>query len=109
MCDKAQQLEGYHGDLRQDTAEIIIPRRFIGSASNDIGFKLQEDGTYGAIISDYDRTSMKYNQDWIGKLSQRYSYHKLKDDLSTYGYSVESEQSTNQGEIVLNVVTYGGY
>ena len=32
------QLEGYHGDKRQQRADVIIPRRHVGSMSNDIGF-----------------------------------------------------------------------
>ncbi len=51
---KAQKLEGYHGDKREQTAEIIIPRRQVGGASNDVGFKKNADGTYTAIISDFD-------------------------------------------------------
>lgn len=52
--EKAQQLEGYHGDKRKETAEIIIPRKQVGGASNDVGFKKNADGTYTAIVSDYD-------------------------------------------------------
>ena len=57
------QLEGYHGDKRKQTAEIVIPRKQVGPASNDIGFKLQDDGSYAAIISDFD--SSKYNTGWL--------------------------------------------
>ncbi len=69
--DKPQNLYGYHGDKRADTAEIIIRRKHIGSASNDIGFKLQPNGTYGAIISDYD--SIRFNPAWRGKLTAAYA------------------------------------
>lgn len=57
VSTKPEHLEGYHGDQRQQTAEIIIPRRQVGGASNDVGFKKNADGTYTAIISDYDRNS----------------------------------------------------
>lgn len=69
-----QRLEGYHGDLREQTADIIIPRRAVGHASNDIGFKLQPDGTYKAIISDYDRAT-HYNDAWVNKLTDTYTEH----------------------------------
>jgi len=52
---KAAHLEGYHGDKRVQTAEIILKRREVGGASNDVGFKKQADGTFTAIISDYDK------------------------------------------------------
>lgn len=51
---KPQHLEGYQADEREQTAEIIIPRRQVGGASNDVGFKKNANGTYTAIISDYD-------------------------------------------------------
>jgi hypothetical protein len=66
-----QQLVGYHGDLRADKADIIIRRKHIGSASNDIGFRRGADGTYGAIISDYD--SHKHNAQWTAKLRNSYA------------------------------------
>ena len=57
VSEKPQHLEGYHGDERQQTAEIVIKRREVGGASNDVGFRKNLDGTYTAIISDYDRGS----------------------------------------------------
>lgn len=111
---EAQHLEGYQGDKRAQTAEVIIPRRHVGGAANDIGFKLQEDGTYEAIISDYDSRSNRarqgehwqgrgsYNADWLAKLNQRYAYHNLKEELSTQGFFIESE-SEEKGEIFLEV------
>ena len=35
--EAAQPLYGYQGDQRAQTAEVIIRRKFIGRASNDIG------------------------------------------------------------------------
>src|SRR5262245_16439249 len=71
--DEAQHLYGFQGDQRADTAEVIIRRRHVGYASNDIGFKRQPDGTFTAIISGYDRS--KYSAAWLEKLTQRYAYH----------------------------------
>lgn len=39
--ETAQHLYGYQGDVRPETAEIIIRKQYIGSMSNDIGFKRQ--------------------------------------------------------------------
>lgn len=118
---EAQQLQGYQGDLRSQTAEIIIPRAVVGGCSNDIGFKLQEDGSYGAIISDYDKTNraadsksehakgcIGYSDKWLKKLNQRYAYHKMKDQLSDNGFFVESE-SVENGELFLECsASFGG-
>ena len=120
--ESAQQLEGYESRLRNETAEIIIPRQHVGGASNDIGFKLQEDGTYGAIISDYDRgngSSSKtgshssgirgYGEAWLKKLNQRYSYQHVCDQLSEQGFFIEENREEN-GEIFLevNAGSFGG-
>lgn len=61
VSEKPQQLEGYHGDKRSQTAEIIIPRKQVGGASNDVGFKKNADGSYTAIVSDYDQGSENSN------------------------------------------------
>jgi hypothetical protein len=104
--ETAQKLEGYQGDKRQQTAEVIIPRKYVQSAANDIGFKKQADGTFQAYISDYDKS--KYNNDWLGKLSQRYAYHKLKEEVESGGLYIESE-SEEKGEIFLTISTpFGG-
>ena len=60
-------LEGYMGDKRKDTAEIIIPRQQVGRASNDIGFKRLEDGSFAAIISDFDK-SHGYGDGWLKEI-----------------------------------------
>lgn len=70
----AVPLEGYHGDKRKETAEIVVPRKQVGSASNDIGLKKQADGTYKLIVSQYDRH--RYGKAWEKKLTLRYGEHK---------------------------------
>jgi hypothetical protein len=87
----AVQLEGYHGDRRQQTAEIVIPRAQVGSASNDIGFKLQANGNYTAIISAFDST--KYNEAWLKDVRVRALEAKAKKiagrDLDLTGQNFE--------------------
>lgn len=57
--EEPQSLRGYKDDIRQEKAEIIIPKEKINDftgASNDIGFKWNfEAKKYDMIISDYDR------------------------------------------------------
>jgi hypothetical protein len=67
----AQHLYGYHGDKRNETANIIVRRKFVGSASNDIGYKRLEDGTYEEIISDFDKG--KHNKTWLTSLKKSYT------------------------------------
>jgi hypothetical protein len=93
----AQHLYGYQGDLRSQTAEVIIRRQYIGSASNDIGFKRQKDGQFEAIISEYDRH--KYSQAWLNSLTQRYGYHMLMETAPEQGFTIEEEQTLEDGTI----------
>jgi hypothetical protein len=73
---EAQPLYGYGGDQRNEKANIIIRRQNTGiSASNDIGFSKQPDGTYQAVISAYDH-SAKFDDTWMGKLKQGYTVQR---------------------------------
>jgi hypothetical protein len=57
-------------------AEIVLTRKEVGGASNEIGFKKQEDGTYQAIISAFD--SHRYNDKWMKSLTDAYGTLKVK-------------------------------
>lgn len=109
---KPQPLVGYQGDFRtvdgightKDAdlamkADIIIPRSQVGSASNDIGFKRNTDGTYSAIISDYD--SGKHNQKWMNSLSQSYQVRKTMQDAKRAGVRNLSQKKLANGDIEL--------
>ncbi len=51
---EALSLYGYQGDRRPETAQIVVRRKFIGAASNDLGFQKTESG-YVPVISEYDQ------------------------------------------------------
>lgn len=93
--ETAEHLYGYQGDKRKQTAEVIIRRKHVGRASNDIGFKRREDGAFDAIISDYDRS--KYSQDWLNRLTQRYAYHAARAKLEEQGFVLVTEEA-EEGE-----------
>jgi len=99
--DKAVPLVGYQGDARAQRANVVIRRRHVGQASNDLGFVLEADGTYSAIVSDYDKT--KYNEAWSNKVSQRYSIGVLKKEADNRGwvYEEELDQATQTVQLVL--------
>ena len=94
---QAQNLYGYQGDVREQMAEVVIRRQHIGQWSNDIGFKNQSDGTFEAIISEYDRT--KYSQQWLNELTQRYGYHTLMATAPVEGFAIEEEETLEDGTI----------
>ena len=94
--ETAQHLYGYQGDVREQTAEVIIRRQHISVASNDIGFK-QQDGQFEAIISEYD--CQQYSQEWLNGLTQRYGYHTLITTAPEQGFTVEEEETLEDGTI----------
>ena len=53
-------LFGYHNDQRAEKAEVVIRRNNTGiGSSNDIGFAKQPDGSYKAIVSEYDGNALR--------------------------------------------------
>ena len=88
--DTAQHLFGYQGDRRPEQAEVIIRRKFISQASNDIGFRRSADGTYEAIVSEYDEKIL--GKDWVGKVCQKYAEHVVLSKLEAQGFSVQERQ-----------------
>ena len=54
---EALSLYGYQGDRRPETAQIVVRRKFIGAASNDLGFQ-KTDAGYVPVISEFDRQTM---------------------------------------------------
>lgn len=65
--EEGAAMYGYQGDDRSKAkpgsanyaprCEIIVRRKHVGGASNDLGFKLQENGKFKAWVSDYDQHS----------------------------------------------------
>ena len=101
VYQEAQNLYGYRGDKRPQTAEVIVRRNFIGHASNDIGFKRQADGNFEAIISDYDRH--EHSALWLNQLCQRYAYHVTRSRLAEQGFALLTEEEQTDGRIHLLV------
>ncbi len=54
---EALALYGYQGDARSERAELVIRRRHIGVASNDLGFARTAKGLT-PIISEYDQRTL---------------------------------------------------
>ena len=78
-------LVGYRGDERPEQAHIIIRRRQLDSASNDIGFVRDTSGQYRAVVSDYDR-GIGFDQAWLGRVSQAYKECQTMAVAKARGY-----------------------
>jgi len=102
----ATNLFGHHGDKRDDTAEIILRRKYVnavlsGGASNDIGFKRDANGKYSAIISQFD---VYYaNEKWMNKLKQTYAVKGIQKQASKNGLRLSGQKTVN-GKVQLQFV-----
>lgn len=77
-----RNLYGYRGDLRDQKANIIIRKKYVGTAANDIGFEKLSNGKYKAHISEYDHN--KYGEKWQNKLFTLYNVEKSKMECEKY-------------------------
>lgn len=97
--DKAQNLYGYHGDLRAQKANIIIRRKYVGRASNDIGYE-KVDGYYVARISEYDSQMKIGNKDWQKQVISYYGVERAKKSAAAKGYKFyESMDNQNRPKL----------
>jgi hypothetical protein len=101
VCAEGAALFGYMGDERSERAEIIIRRRRLDSASNDIGFRRDESGVYRAIISEYDR-GIGFDEAWLGRIAQAYKERQTMAVAKAKGYVFQGRQviETPQGKKV---------
>lgn len=74
---EALPLYGYQGDRRPETAEIVVRRRHLGSASNDLGFARTPAG-YVPIVSEYDQRALQGGQ-LLVKLRTAYSERVVEE------------------------------
>jgi len=84
--DEPVNLVGYMGDNRDQKANIVIRRKNVGSASNDIGF-LVKDGKATAYISEFDNGA-GYKQKWQNRVKQQYAINVTKKAAKQKGYKV---------------------
>ena len=99
-------LYGYRGDERQERADIVVRRGWIGQWANDIGWKQQPDGAYSLIISEYDgeRAAVKGTRQHrlTHDVMQEYSRRELLRRYEAEGYTV-TEKRLEDGRIELQI------
>ncbi len=99
--ETTKNLEGFQGKQRQQKAHIIIPRKQVGGASNDVGFE-NVDGKFRCHASAYDsawRTGKKIN-----KLKQGYAEKVIMKTVKRHSrYSFKSRKIDEDGNIKIRV------
>jgi len=85
VSNEGMSLYGYLGDERPEKAQIVIQRRQLNSASNDIGFARDANGVYRALISQYDR-GIGFDDAWLGRVAQTYKERQTMAVAKSKGY-----------------------
>ena len=88
IFDEPKQLIGYRGDIREEKAEIIIPKEQVNSftgASNDIGFAwVESEDKFEFICSEYDK---KFKMDQ--RIIQAYAKVAIEKALAKNGFKIK--------------------
>jgi len=87
--ETAQHLYGYQGDRRSQKAHVILRRKYVGHASNDIGFEKTSEGIYRAHISEFDHNN--YGQVWQKNLQKLYAVELSKMEFEKKGWEYEED------------------
>ena len=82
---QGDNLIGYQGDTRKERAHIILPRKQVGGAANDIGFVRQPDGKFSATISAFDQGA--HGTKWLDKIRQKFVIAKQMRTWKKEGYT----------------------
>ncbi|MBN1429845.1 MAG: DUF1257 domain-containing protein [Anaerolineae bacterium] len=94
------RLYGYRGDLRQDTADVVIRRNEISASSNDLGFAQSDEGMYDAIISEYD---VRQFPNLVNQITQRYAERVILKNAMAQGYNTVEREVMGDGSIRLRM------
>ena len=81
--EEPQVLIDYHGKPRPQHGTIIIRRKYVGGAANDIGFNKNAEGFYEAHVSDYDRH--RHGPAWMTQVKKAYAEHGLIQQSAVMG------------------------
>lgn len=93
---------GYQGQSTDAVLSIHASKTY------DIGVKQTADGTY-EFVADWwgvETTRGVEEEEFIKKLTQRYSYHKVMEEIRKKGYTLESEDVAEDETIKIRVRTW---
>lgn len=99
----SQNLRGYTGDTRKQTAHIIVRRKHVGTAANDVGFNKTSSGKYELIISEFDRQG-KTGTNFMERMRQLYAKHKTVKQLKRMGKTITSIKQGADGKIKIKAL-----
>lgn len=92
-------VKGYQGQTTDAVLSIHASKTY------DIGVKLTADGTY-AFVADWwgvETTRGVEEEEFLKKVTQRYSYHKVMQEIKKRGFTLESEEVNEEDQIHIRV------
>ncbi len=99
---KPERLDGWAGDEAK-MANVIVRKKYLKSTLCDIGFLQNAQGTFDALITDFDRDQHGYDDAWLQKLTQPHAYHVSRDLHAPQNFSLVEEKTDKDGTIRLTV------
>jgi hypothetical protein len=84
-------LFGYEGRERPERAHVIIRRKELSPASNDIGFARSAEGRFVALLSEYDQ-QIGYDRKWLAKVQQIYKEKQTIAMARAKGYVFQGRE-----------------
>ncbi len=94
-------VKGYQGQTTDALLSIHASKTY------DIGVKQTADGF--EFVADWwgvETTRGVAEEEFIKKVTQRYSYHKVMDEIKKRGFTIESEEVNEEEEIHVRVRTW---
>ena len=84
-------LFGYEGRERPERAHVIIRRKELSPASNDIGFARSAEGRFVALLSEYDQ-QIGYDRKWLARVQQIYKEKQTIATARAKGYVFQGRE-----------------
>ena len=99
---EGDQLTGYQNDKRKERAHIILPKKQVGGAANDIGFVRGTDGKFSATISAYDQGA--HGTGWLDKIRQKFVVAKQTRAWKKQGYTEFETVKNEDGGVTVKAM-----
>ena len=90
----------WHGKVRPQKAQVIVRRKHVGGAANDIGFVKNLAGNFDAIIS-ANEMGGKYKQSWLDSLAETYMEERATELMTDNDCELAEREVTSTGHTVL--------
>ena len=108
IIEHGRKLRGVDDEFRHNadgsvkTADITIPRDFVGEAANDLGFRKVGE-FYEVEISEFDEGYNGYDQDWKDQLHQTYAVTALEETFGVEGWQIEQAMAEDGTTIQMEI------